>query len=74
MYLVLIIDHVYILPVLQNVILELDKFLGLFHVARLYHALYFTLTRIYNEALTGKIGIKEASKDHDLSIVYGEGT
>ena len=72
MYLVLVIDHIYELPIFKDVVLELDKLLALAHVAALCHSPDLESVRVYGEALIRQVGIKEPSKDHDLVLIDGE--
>ena len=67
--LVFIVDHVNALPVLQNVIFELYEFLRLAHRTSVTHSLDLLRICVYDEALRGEVGVKEASENHNLCVI-----
>lgn len=71
-YLIFIVHDVHIPAILEYVVLELDKLLGLPHLRPLAHPLDLLRPGVDHEALRGQVGVQEAPEYHYLALVHRE--
>ena len=73
MDLVLVIDHVDPLPVLQDVVLELNKLLWLAHGGVIRHTFDLSRVGINDETLRSEVSVQETPENHYLRVVDRKG-
>lgn len=71
-YLILIIDNIYIPAILKYVVFELYELFGLSHAGSFGHPLDLLGVGVDDKALRGEVGVQEAPENHDLVLVYRE--